>query len=81
MPDFNQSLACACHPETVWRALRVSAVIGTLLVIINHYDDWSDDGMSNVNLFQIGLTYLVPYLVSTHGQIYGGRRQDLAKRK
>jgi len=73
MPDMKKSLAYACHPKTVWRALRVSAVVGTLLAIINHYDEWFSGEGSTVNVIQIVLTYLVPYLVSTHGQVYGNR--------
>jgi hypothetical protein len=72
MSDLKESLAYAFRPATVWRALRVSAVIGTLLAAINHYDDWlRGETMSVINLFQIGLTYLVPYIVSIHGQVYG----------
>lgn len=63
----------AIQSKTVWRALRVSAVVGTLLTIINHYDDWLADGGITVNAKQIFLTYLVPYLVSTHGQVSGSR--------
>ncbi len=73
MSDLKQSLAYAFRLETVWRALRVSVVIGTLLAIINHYDDWFGNEIPDINLFQISLTYLVPYLVSTHGQVYGNR--------
>ncbi len=75
MSDIKQSLAYAFQPATVWRALRVSAVIGTLLTVINHYDDWFQGEMASINLVQIGLTYLVPYLVSTHGQVYGNRNR------
>ena len=73
MPDLKESFAYACQPKTVWRALRVSAVVGTLLTVINHYDDWFSSEGSAINVVQIVLTYLVPYLVSTHGQVYGRR--------
>jgi len=76
MPDIKPLLAGACQAQTLWRALRVSMLIGTLLTVINHYDDWAGGGTSNVNLFQIGLTYVIPFLVSTHGQLHGTGRQD-----
>jgi len=73
MTDLKESLAYAFHPTTVWRALSVSAVIGSLLAVINHFDDVFGGETTSTNLIQIGLTYLVPYLVSTHGQVYGNR--------
>jgi hypothetical protein len=75
MADVKESLTYAFRPATVWRALRVSAVVGTLLAVINHYDEWIGGDTTTINLFQIGLTYLVPYLVSTHGQVHGSRNQ------
>ncbi len=76
MAEIKHLLADAFRATTVWRALRVSAVIGTLLTVINHYDDWITSAAHSVNLLQIGLTYLVPYLVSTHGQVYGRWNQQ-----
>lgn len=73
MSDLKKMFVYACHPKTVWRALRVSAVVGTLLTVINHYDEWFVIGGSTTSAIQIVLTYLVPYLVSTHGQVYGSR--------
>jgi hypothetical protein len=75
MSEIKHLLADALRPAIVWRALRVSAVIGTLLTLINHYDDWFHGATAEINLIQIGLTYLVPYLVSTHGQVYGHRNR------
>lgn len=73
MSDLKESLSYAFRQATVWRALRVSAVVGTLLAVINHYDEWFGGDTTSINLLQIGLTYLVPYLVSTHGQVLGNR--------
>ena len=75
MSDFKELFVYACRPKTVWRALRVSAVVGTLLAVINHYDEWFVGEGSTTNVIQIVLTYLVPYLVSTHGQAYGSRNR------
>jgi len=75
MSEFKQSIAYACHAKTVWRALRVSAVVGTLLAFINHYDEWLLGEGSTASIVQIVLTYLLPYLVSTHGQVYGSRNR------
>jgi hypothetical protein len=75
MSDFKESFSYAIRSDTVWRALRVSAVVGTVLAFINHYDEWFIGEGSTTNVFQIVLTYLVPYLVSTHGQVYGSKNR------
>jgi len=75
MSCFKESFACAHHPATVRSALIVSLVVGTLLSIVNHYDEWLAGVISTTNTFQIIFTYLVPYLVSTHGQVTGSRNR------
>ena len=50
-------------------ALKVSLVVGTLLAVINHYPAMQSLSLSSENVFQILLTYLVPYSVSTYSSI------------
>ncbi len=52
------------RPEIIKRSLIVSAVIGTLLVAINHGDIILNGG--ELNWFKIILTYFVPYGVATY---------------
>ncbi|MFD2031401.1 nitrate/nitrite transporter NrtS [Ancylobacter dichloromethanicus] len=54
---------------TVRRAIFVSLVVGTVLNLINHYDVFLTQTLSSSVLVQMGLTYLVPYLVSTYSQV------------
>lgn len=62
-------LQMAMHRSIVWRGLRVSAVVGSLLVAINHLPAlWSGD-LSRMRIFQIGLTYVVPYCVATWSSV------------
>lgn len=58
-------LETARSPEIVGRALRVAAVVGTILVAINYTDRWLADALSRSDYLKMGLTYLVPYCVST----------------
>ena len=58
-------------PRVVSLALRVALVIGTILNLINHYDLLLGAPLSGSTLIQVGLTYVVPYCVSTHGQVFG----------
>jgi hypothetical protein len=52
------------------RAVRVALVIGTLLFVINH-GAAVRSGMTQARWLSAGLTYLVPYAVSIHGQYMG----------
>jgi hypothetical protein len=60
-------------PRVISLALRVALVIGTILNLINHYDLLLGVPLSGGTLIQVGLTYVVPYCVSTHGQVFGRR--------
>ncbi len=57
------------HPRTVRRAQRVALVVGTVLNLINHYDLLFGAALTGSLAIQLALTYLVPYVVSTHGQV------------
>ncbi|HEV7801166.1 MAG TPA: nitrate/nitrite transporter NrtS [Burkholderiales bacterium] len=54
-------------------ALRVALVVGTILNLINHFDLLLGTPLTRMTLVQMGLTYIVPYCVSTHGQVFGRR--------
>ncbi len=51
----------------VARSAKVALVVGTLLAVINHYDGIIMGKLTGTDIFQILLTYLVPYAVSTYG--------------
>ncbi len=59
------------EPKVVKLALKVALVIGTVLNLINHFDLLLGAPVTDTALMQIGLTYIVPYCVSTHGQVFG----------
>jgi hypothetical protein len=62
-------LAVASRRDVVRRALIVAAVVGTILITINHADAlWRGD-ISSKRIWQMGLTYLVPYCVSTYSSV------------
>ena len=60
-------------PKVAGLALRVALVVGTILNLINHFDLLLGASLTPGTLVQIGLTYVVPYCVSTHGQVFGKR--------
>jgi hypothetical protein len=49
------------------RALTVALIIGTILNLINQGD--AIFGGKAINWAKLALTYIVPYLVSTHGAV------------
>lgn len=56
-------------PSIIRRAMKVSVVVGTLLVFINHLPALWQGDCSRFRLFQIGLTYVVPYCVATWSSV------------
>ena len=68
----NQEKFSRCLAPTTRRmALRVALVVGTVLNLINHFDVLLGAALTTTTLVQIALTYVVPYCVSTHGQVWG----------
>ena len=51
--------------ETVVRAVKVAAIVGPILTVINQYDVLLSLDLSLRLLSKIGLTFLVPYSVSS----------------
>lgn len=53
----------------VLTALKVAIVVGTILAVINHGPALVALELSLQQILQIGLTYLVPYGVSTYSSV------------
>ncbi len=64
---------------TVKRSIMVGLVVGTILMLINHYDALISWSLTRTNIFQILLTYFVPYAVSTYGSAMQARYIELKK--
>ncbi len=50
-------------------ATRVALVVGTILIAINHGPAMLAGSLSPSSYWQMGLTYLVPYAVSTYSSV------------
>lgn len=59
----------AMRREVVRRAVRVSVVVGTLLVAINQGDAIIAGNLGGDAAWKIPLTFLVPYCVSTYASV------------
>jgi len=51
----------------VLRAMKVALVIGSIIGFINHLDEIISGTLTGTNILQMGLTYLIPFSVSTYG--------------
>lgn len=60
-------------PRIIRRSARTALFVGCVLTVINHGPAlWAGD-LGAVRLAQIGLTFLVPYAVSTHASLAARR--------
>ena len=66
--DLSWLEAATLH-QVVARSMRVSLIVGTILIGINHGDVLVGVGISPDMLWKIPLTYLVPYSVSTYASV------------
>lgn len=62
-------LNLACRPDVVRRSARVAVAVGTILALINYLDRLVGPGLEPLDVVKIGLTYLVPYCVSTFASV------------
>lgn len=57
-------------------ALKMSFVVGSILALINHGDAIFEATLTRANVYQIILTFLVPYSVSTYSSVKAIQRHD-----
>ncbi len=62
-------LKIALSPSVVHRAILYSAVVGPILCIINHYDVFLSGEIDVKCMIKMGLTFVVPYVVSTFSSV------------
>jgi hypothetical protein len=62
---MKQTLQIALRPSVVKRALKYAAIVGTVLISINHGDAILRGDLPPGRWFRMCLTVLVPYVVST----------------
>ncbi|HEV8680181.1 MAG TPA: nitrate/nitrite transporter NrtS [Stellaceae bacterium] len=67
MDKVGRICHCAFSDGVARRSLVVAAIVGTILNLINQGDALVT-GMP-LDLMKLGLTYLVPYCVSTYGAV------------
>ena len=68
MNPIKSYLHSLVDPDMVPTGLKVAAIVGTALFAINHGSALTSGKMNRGRWISAGLSYLVPYLVSIHGQ-------------
>ena len=57
------------HREIVINSLKICAVVGTILVLINYFDKLLNGNLSKLDYIKMLLMYCVPYCVSTYASV------------
>lgn len=77
LPHFLQTLVTyGLERDTIVRSLKAALVIGTLLGLINHGQALVSGHFTLSDLVPLLITYLVPFSVTTYGQVQGKRQRD-----
>lgn len=71
--------ALCVRRDVVIRALKTSALVGTILTIINHSDAILAGSLSSQRALRIALTYCVPYAVATYASVQAIRGERVRK--
>ena len=66
---MSEWLRLARDPAVLRRALRTMAIVGAILIAINHGDALLRGDLDGVRVFKIFLTLFVPYAVSTTSSV------------
>jgi len=66
MPEWLQ---IAAQPKTVVRGLKYAVLVGAVLILINHGNALLAGDVDRGRLWQMALTVVVPYLVSTFSSV------------
>jgi hypothetical protein len=69
-------IAYTLERDTIVRSLKAALVIGTLLGLINHGQALFLGHFTRSELVPLLTTYLVPFCVTTYGQVQGKRQRD-----
>jgi hypothetical protein len=68
-------LRLARRPDVVRRSAWVAVVVGSILALVNYVDRLFTGALVPLDLVKIGLTYLVPYGVSTYASVQAIRER------
>lgn len=72
---FQEFGLCLVNQEMMPTALKVSAVVGSILFVINHGSAVVKGEMNRERWISAGVTYVIPYMVNIHSQYISRSRR------
>ncbi|MDD9867751.1 MAG: nitrate/nitrite transporter NrtS [Candidatus Campbellbacteria bacterium] len=71
----------ARHPHILKTSIRTALIVGTVLALINHFDSIFTWTLTSTQVFQILITYLVPFSVASYAAAKHAQRIEEIKEK
>jgi len=69
-------LRYAIDNACVYRSVKIALVIGTINALVTQYDAVFHGTLTPTNIFQIMLTYMIPYGIATVSSALQARRNE-----
>jgi len=69
-----------CDTHTIIQAIKIAVVVGTILNIINQGDYIFHMQFEHINYFKMGLTFFVPFCVSTYTAVTMNMKQKIGSK-
>lgn len=69
-----------CDAHTIIQAIKIALVVGAILNIINQGDFILHMNFEHINFFKMGLTFLVPFCVSTYTAVTMNMKQKIGNK-
>ena len=66
---FSEWCSLVCHISVVKRGLKFCVIVGVILIAINHGDVILRGELQPINYVKMGLTVIVPYMVSVFSSV------------
>jgi hypothetical protein len=73
---MKEFLRLASEPSVFKRAIKCAIIVGIVLISINHGDAILHGTVTRLRLFQMALTVVVPYVVSTVSSVGAMRERN-----
>ena len=70
---MNEIFHLAFRTSVVKRSLKIAIIVGAILITINHGDAILNGTVTRRRIFQMALTVVVPYVVSTVSSVQAMR--------
>ena len=72
---FQYAKEKTCLP----RSIKIALLVGTINALITQYDAVFNGTLALTNIFQIVLTYMVPFGVATFSSVMQARQDEMAE--